>query len=821
MSIRYKFFGSASPLTLYSLLLIVGMIRLSQSSLWDWQKKDKFDHLDSYMKSITEKNCHSKLKSDLLLSPDTVSQIPRYNQLLSKVFYRNRTGLVHLHNLALNRAYFHSFMLQRFNQSKDFLNLPGWLYLYMSVTANVNSHPNLVNGSSIFFDNNCHYPNWLRFLAFNKTLPLFAPSAWRYDDTRDSENFLREPTMRSTKVVDMGTGLFNYTSRRSKTNIWYSLWNMPDVRNEKDSLIKYKYTVGIKYSSRPGQFDSEDFNISGFFGPSVPGQHFMDEILPVRFTQPYFDCGKSNEWIVSAVSPVIDFMPRYLRYTHMRRPRIVALVTMDTYFRKIDFNACPISIGNPLPNYLAGIDRCKPTTKCKHVSGYGFKRGGYKCVCKQGYKYPSQIKPPFQGSLIEQATQEEYEYGFTCTPIQHRKVHLGKHYNTTMYRQQQSTLNTKRNIRRSTSRHRRNAYDKSNAAKIKTLMKKMGVINNINCHKQPPSSLSLSGSVIYGAEKQFESQARTALRLAHFLSSFLQNNEYNVHFGILDGGQQLQEDHIFAEVLANVMSDHKILSSAVLFDSYQFIGADGTEKALFGPWAYRNDQGFWAIDAAGLKESYLNTPGFKTAKERFRSNISELKEFHIKAFVRSNINGTYQSHFKYSDLVYKAPTFKSGRWSGPTYRCDGRIDKWVITYSVPFFSRNIYLSSVKFTGIVLIDIDLKFLDINQCHQPFYIANAFKNTALCPPSTKCSPLTGFGFGLGNYACKCKQGYEYPFEDAQTWFEGVSLELEWSKKMQGEPNRLHLLHCRVATGPNVKMSLLLLILMITTNWIAFVF
>lgn len=280
--------------------------------------------------------------------------------------------------------------------------------------------------------------------------------------------------------------------------------------------------------------------------------------------------------------------------------------------------------------------------------------------------------------------------------ISDRKVHLGKQYNTTMYRQQQSTLNIKSNIRHSISRHRRNVYDENNAVKVKTLMKKVGDVNKINCRRQPPSSLSLSGSVIYGAEKQFESQATTALRLAHFLSSFLQNNEYNVDFGILKGGQQLQEDHIFGEVLANVMSDHKILSSAVFYDSYQFIGANGTEKALFGPWAYRNDHGFWAIDAAGLKESYLNTPWFMAAKERFWSNISELKEYHIKAFVRSNSNGTSQRHFKYRDLVYKAPTFKTGQWSGPTYRCDGRIDKWVITYTVPFFNWDMYLSSVKF-----------------------------------------------------------------------------------------------------------------------------
>ncbi|GAB1600779.1 uncharacterized protein LOC106878076 [Argonauta hians] len=802
------------PLTLYRLFFLVGLIRLSQCSLWNWQQKDKFDYLDDLMNRVTKENCHSKQNNDLLLPPDTVSQIPKFNELLSKVFYRNRTGLLHMHNLALNRAYFHSFILQKFNQSYDFDYQPGWLYLYMSVTANINANPNLVNGSSIYFDNHCHYPNWIRFLPFNSTLPLFAPSAWRYDDTNDSENFLREPTLTSVKVADMGTGANNYTERWSKTNIWYSLWNMPDIHSSMDSLLKYKYSVGIKYSSRPGYFDTDHFNISTFFGPGLPGQHARDEILPVKFTQPYFDCGKSNRWIVSAVSPVIDFMARYTAFFHIRRPRIVALVTMDTYFRNIDFNACPTSIGNPAPNYLAGTARCKPTTKCKHVSGFGFNRGGYKCSCRRGYKYPFHIQPPYQGKIIEQATRKEYEVGFICTPIQRRRVHLHE-LPKNITKDHRHTFYIKKSTRQKLSRRRRNVYDENIAIKIKSLMEKIAKMNKTNCHKEPPLRLSLSGELIYGAESQFQYQGRTALRLAHFLSSFLQNNEPNINFGILRGGQQLQEDHIFGEVLANVMSDNKILSTAVFFDNYQFIGANGEEKKLFGPWAYRNNDGFRAIDAAGLKENYLNTQWFVDAKQHFKSNVNDLKEFHIKAFVRSDIKGTSRKRFEYANLIYKAPTFKSGQWSGPTYRCDGRIDKWVVTYVTPFFSRDALGTTVKFSGVVLVDIDLNFLDINQCQQPFYVANAFKNTALCPASTKCSPLAGSGFSLGNYGCKCKQGYEYPFQDRHSWFPGVSMEVEWSKKIRGEPNRLHLFECRISTGEAVKISPLLIIIVMIFN------
>jgi len=35
---------------------------------------------------------------------------------------------------------------------------------------------------------------------------------------------------------------------------------------------------------------------------------------------------------------------------------------MDIDLKKIDFNACGISAGNPGPSYMAGIARCKPST---------------------------------------------------------------------------------------------------------------------------------------------------------------------------------------------------------------------------------------------------------------------------------------------------------------------------------------------------------------------------------------------------------------------------------------------------------------------------
>jgi hypothetical protein len=106
-----------------------------------------------------------------------------------------------------------------------------------------------------------------------------------------------------------------------KMNPWYQFW-LPDLEGQQDQSNKFTYGVGIKYSNVTGQFVNDEFKIYNFFGPNNPAQTEKDiSKMPVRFTAPYFDCGKSNTWKVSAVAPIIDFFPRYSNYTHMRRQR--------------------------------------------------------------------------------------------------------------------------------------------------------------------------------------------------------------------------------------------------------------------------------------------------------------------------------------------------------------------------------------------------------------------------------------------------------------------------------------------------------------------
>lgn len=139
---------------------------------FSWMRYDRFDEVNDHLKTVDAQNCRSKSKRDLVLRPDTVAQLPVYNELLDRVWYKNRSTLIHLHNMALNRAMFYSYILQKMNDSASFYLQPNWLYMYMSVTADVNANPSMVNGSAIYFDTNCHYPNWYAF-CFGFLIYLF------------------------------------------------------------------------------------------------------------------------------------------------------------------------------------------------------------------------------------------------------------------------------------------------------------------------------------------------------------------------------------------------------------------------------------------------------------------------------------------------------------------------------------------------------------------------------------------------------------------------------------------------------------------------
>ncbi|GFN84632.1 hypothetical protein PoB_001113800 [Plakobranchus ocellatus] len=790
---------------------------------YTWMKRDRWDEINERFSNVSAQNCRSKDKADLMLPIDSVAAVPKANEILSSKTYSNRSALLHVHNMALNRAFFYSLIYQRLNRTWDFETQPGLMYIYMSMAADISASPGYINGSGIFFDNYCYYPNWYTTLSFNRTIPLFGPKAWRADDYNEPTNYLREPTNNTIDIWDLSAGnARNYTDKRYKGNPWVDFW-LPDIKADKDSTRKHTYSVGIKYSNVTGQFTTDVFEEFQFFGPQLPGSESPEEMLPVRITRPYFDCGQSNRWIVTASAPVVEYMPRYSNETLLRRPRFTAVYTMDIEFERLDMNQCPIMQGNPGPNAFAGTARCRSTTSCEPLMGFGFRRGGYQCVCNPGFFYPWWHDGPFLGVEIEEATQEEYAVGFDCLTIQDRQV-LPQIKNPEFVRKRRSvasakdlflskvveetqsprlTRRMKRDLipkikeiremvqrekreaeaahpkvtikKRHTAkikatdqskahrRRKREATDENAVRRMKSILERYRGINPSNCRQQAAHKLFLPGDAAYGSEKQFEPQGRTALRLAHFLSNFLQNVDEYEEFGNLRGDRRLNETQIFGEVIANVMADFKIVGAGVFFDRYKFRMSppvnntdprfvNGITREFFGPYAWREPDprgsvratsAFKAMDLAGLSTYYTDEPWFQDMKARWATNFVHLKKFTAKPMIR---------------------------------------------------------------GIVTVEVALRELGMNQCPGEFHDPNAFKNTARCHfQSQYCTPMEAWEFREGFYKCECRQGFEYTFVDNNWYFDGQTMEDEYNKMMAGQPNRFETLKCRIAGAASARISI----------------
>ena len=93
---------------LFAVLTVLAVI-VYGGGPFDWMGRDRFDEVNDQYSSVTGGNCKSKSKEEMTMRSDMVGQLPVYNQLLTRVWYKNRTSLIHIHNMALNRAFFFRF----------------------------------------------------------------------------------------------------------------------------------------------------------------------------------------------------------------------------------------------------------------------------------------------------------------------------------------------------------------------------------------------------------------------------------------------------------------------------------------------------------------------------------------------------------------------------------------------------------------------------------------------------------------------------------------------------------------------------------------
>jgi hypothetical protein len=135
-----------------------------------------------------------------------------------------------------------------------------------------------------------------------------------------------------------------------------------------------------------------------------------------------------------------------------------------------------------------------------------------------------------------------------------------------------------------------------------------------NCFNFSESQRRLPGDVIYGVDTQFESQAKLALSIAHFLSSFYQIINTEEDYPLRNAERPISEDQLHAEVISAVAADFKTVGVGIFFDRNKF----KKNKPFFGPYAFRNrdyinveiDKHYQMVDLTGMPNGYINDDWF-------------------------------------------------------------------------------------------------------------------------------------------------------------------------------------------------------------------
>lgn len=516
---------------------------------------------------------------------------------------------------------------------------------------------------------------------------------------------------------------------------------------------------------------------------------------------------------------------------------------MEIDFDRLDINQCPLGEGNPAPNFFADTARCRnQTTQCEPVHGYGFRRGGYQCRCKPGYRLPQVQRTAFKGESIERATLHEYNNHYACEKIGYIAVRtqnvlpIDPLERIKMMNKIETLTGLKPNQTRTTPR-----------LDPLTITNFMRSVRADNCQRLRPDDLVLAGSVAYGKEIQMENQARMAVRLANFLSAFLQivdPNESFAEFRVTD--KPLTKDQVIGEALAAIIGDRQLQGLGVVFEPSKF----NENETYFGPYAYRrarNDRSFFVDDVTRFDKdspyNYQNRDFFKQVGVRWRSNVNEeeLETYTTKINIRFNKDGYTSIRYDHYPLQYRAADIRHGSWSTPYFDCGGFHNKWLLGFGVPFFGWDAIKSGLEFRGVVFVNMRVEDMDINQCgsmgpdgsdsaassasifntwhsepvqaqavdsfplHRYSYQPNAFRNTHKCDRlSSRCVPILGRRFDAGGYKCECEQGFEYPFNDEFTYFDGQILEAEYQNMRERKGSRFDTLACRVAGAMHLALA-----------------
>ncbi|THD27998.1 Fras1 extracellular matrix protein [Fasciola hepatica] len=720
------FFLSCVPWFIPLLALIPVVHLQNGKNPFYWFPPDNFDVISRKMDLANPENCVTMSETDLRLPPTSLSQLPRYNDILLQQWFSNRSKLLHLHNLALNRAFFYSYIQQRLDGPViDPPFLPSFLYYYLSAAADVSSGPNVMNASAVLMDTNTTYANWYGLKVINRTLPLFGPTARRLDNWNDENNFLRVPTNKTIKCVPL-TG---FGFRRGG----YECVCQPGHRLPANQNGPFR---GVDIEAA-----TEEEYKNGFDCLPVGWREVIPEETGLKdgsTTTPVVRRSARSVWSQSAPS-LWDHLRQVARQVMGFHPMIDLLVILGILSYKVvgpglhmpteyGPDALPETVLNDADQKTTEVNKQRPLSDLFRKN---FTVPGYHSVSHLLPLEPTDL--PILATRLETAAMPTTNNSVSITTGQPPL-------------NQELIVDNRTNADKLVRRVKRDwgvpfytvgegtVFNSDRFFEVLRLIAHAKKVTSKNCHTMTANQLEFPGEVSYGAEKQFEMVGRTALRLSHFLSAYYQNNVVGEVYGSLLTGFPINRFELFGEVIANVLSNFDIVSSGVFFDYQMFTDHDGITWDLFAPFAYKPVGSTQAVEAIDMSintyRDYVEKPWFRTLKDRWVSSRFGLERITTKPYIRSDVNGTQLQRYFNFPIYYRVPYYEDGYWTQPYFDCQGLVKDWLITYASPFFGVFGEERALRFMGVTTVSVRMLSLDINQCPQSFYTPNFFKNTARC-------------------------------------------------------------------------------------------
>ena len=196
------------------------------------------------------------------------------------------------------------------------------------------------------------------------------------------------------------------------------------------------------------------------------------------------------------------------------------------------------------------------------------------------------MRRPYRGKILERATPHQRHDGFRCNKIgfvqrlpqqwevppawlqeQHLEQYL-EHCNFTP----QSSYDDY------------NVFERGGKPNADEILSYTWSVTPQNCHWQTHEELHLKGDLPWGAERQFENEALTAVCTANFISTFLQVVDPKELFPgtrVIDA--PLNEDQMIGEAPAIVMGNTRVYSTGIYWEANMF----DANPMHFTPYAYQ------------------------------------------------------------------------------------------------------------------------------------------------------------------------------------------------------------------------------------------